>query len=355
MTFPYKGIWILLLGLSALGITATFYIEMQCVFCSKSDLVEVQVKKNSVELNEKIELKQDSGLVSKQSEYHDKPTLTTDHIVNEPLEKKKYEDDWCKADVELSEDDYHFAKAEVEDWNLLQGKSRAKSLYATDVDEHHYPNNSMISSYEELPLEQLEELAIKGDKWAMITFVQNRTVNKELKNAIAQQLLVQGSSYYALEYLVTSSLAAAKTSYRRVGATQETIEHITKALTYVYWGVAQYNDGGLNPFIGITSNEPFKSKLPLELILPNIEQAIETSYTELERKINEERATLGVISPDVPKAVKRMFSQNISVNKHLASNTMDILSGLDVTNSHFLKNNACVDIYLADLKAKLDY
>ena len=200
-----------------------------------------------------------------------KKSLTTEHVSTEPnkdgneqhlvsqqtaqqekavSKHKQYSDDWCIANKELNESDLSYANAQVNDWNLLQGKARAKSPYSSYADEFSYPNNAMIASYEALPLEELRELAVNGDKWAMVAYVQNPFENESAKNKVAKELLVIGASYYALEQLVLSSVASAKTSYRKAGeANQETLDHIVEALKYVYWGAQNYNLGGLEPFI----------------------------------------------------------------------------------------------------------
>ena len=95
---------------------------------------------------------------------------------------KHYDENWCYAKDELSETDYHFAKSEYEDWLVIIGKARVKDTGMLHARESSYPNNNLIEAYEALSLDQLQSQALKGNKWAMVTFVQNRQASNELKD-----------------------------------------------------------------------------------------------------------------------------------------------------------------------------
>ncbi|MGZ9898006.1 hypothetical protein [Shewanella gaetbuli] len=275
--------------------------------------------------------------------------------VKDVSQLKKYSDDWCIADIELNEEDLRYANDQVNDWNVFQGKARIKSPNSSYAEEVGYPNNNLIISYEELPLEELRELAVNGDKWAMVAYVQNPFADNKTKDEIAKELLIIGASHYALEQLVLSSISSAKTSYRKAGeVNQETLDHIVEAVKYVYWGAQNYNFGGVGPFISNVSREPLKSNLPMELLLPLMGDKIKSSYQELASWVDIERQERGINIPDVSKAVKNEYAKNLAIRKQLSSNEIKLLSKLDITTDNVFGNSYCVTQYLANLNNQLN-
>ncbi len=314
---------------------------------SKPHLGEnVNVDKSLMTENVSMELSEDGSEKSSIS----KPASQQVKVVSQ---QKQYSEDWCIADIELNERDLAYAKTEVNDWNVFQGKARAKSPTSSYVEEVGYPNNSLIISYEDLPLEEQRQLALKGDKWAMVAYVQNPFADNETKDEIAKELLVIGASYYAIEQLVLSSISSAKTSYRKAGeANQETLDHIVEAVKYVYWGAQNYSFGGVGPFISNVSREPIKSDLPIELLLPSMEDKIKSSYQELASWVNREREERGIDLPDVSKAVKNEYAKNLAIRKQLSSNEIELLSELNVTTENVFSNSSCVSQHLANLNKR---
>lgn len=345
------------IGVFTLALAIYSYFSQECDSCGQAKVTKADAANSLVEPNGQITLtskdKGDKELSKKLFEkgrYLDK----TDNEPQERLAKKKYDDDWCIANIELNESDYNFVKTQIDDWDEFQGKARANSTHSSYTNELLYPNSNFISSYEALPPEQLKSLAIGGDKWAMVAFIQSEYTDSPLKDEIAKKLLIQGASYYALEHLVIRAVSAAKTSYRRFGANQNTIDHMIDALNYAYWGLEHYNVGGIGPFIANVSREPLKSNLPLEWLLSNSAKDIKNSYAELANWIQEEREKQGIVVPDAPKAVQKGFSKNMAIRQYLSKNEMDILSTIKITNNDPLRNDPCVDKYLADLKSKLE-
>jgi len=341
-----------IIGGVILSLISYIYFSQKCIFCTEIG--------NSKNLSTGLAI-QEENLASRNTSKNliadknnqDQVSHSINHEArNLPKRKpreKQYSDNWCIADLELSDRDLGYAKTQVNDWNVLQGKARSKSPYTSHAGEEGYPNNSLILSYEELPLEELRKLAIKGDKWAMVTYVQNPFADNEIKDEVAKDLLVQGASYYALEHLVLSSISAAKTSFRKEGANQETINHITEAVKYVYWGANNYNLGGVGPFVSNVSREPLKSNLPMDILLPSLENEIRSSYKELTSWVNRERERRGIDVPDAPKAVKNEYAKNIAIRKQISSDQIELLSGLKITNDKLFGNTSCVNEYLAHL------
>ena len=142
-------------------------------------------------------------------------------------------------------------------------------------------------------------------------------------------------------------MASARTSYRKAGGVdQETLDHIVEALKYAYWGAKNYNLGGVGPFLANIASEPLKSNLPIEALLPSMEDKIQSSYQELTSWINSERKKRGIDEPDVPKAVKNDYEKYLAISKEINSNEMKILSELNITNDNVFADTACVNQYI---------
>lgn len=264
--------------------------------------------------------------------------------------KKGYQGDWCIANIELNEGDYRYAQDEIRDWDKAQGKAAVKDPYSSYSDERFEPNNSLVESYEALPLEQLKALANTSDKWAMITFVQNQFAGQSNKNDIARKLLVRGAPYFALEQLVIDHLVTAQTVYRQTGDLEKSRKHVIDALVYAYWGLDNYSVGGLNPYLSITSQEPFVTKLPLNILVANSDSDIKARYDKLTNWMQQERDKIGVQVPEVPRAAKNRFAEYIAINQLLARKQMDFLANLHITESNPITNTPCVKEYSLELK-----
>ncbi|MCL1050087.1 hypothetical protein L2755_10675 [Shewanella abyssi] len=267
--------------------------------------------------------------------------------------KKSFDEEWCLANIELDPNDILLAESQVEDWNEYQGRASAKSYNAMDFDDESYPNNSFVASYQELPIEQLELLASGGDKWAMVTLLQSSYGNTKLIDEIANKLLVQGASYYALEYLVIRTLSTAKTNFRRTGDVQEATEHLVNALVYAQWGVDHYNVGGLTPYLAITSRDPFEGHIEANMLLVNSNEKVKQRYQALSKWIEGEQEKLGIIVQVPPKAAINDFAGTIAILRSMHPNRMTFISELGITDSDRFNTTPCVDINEARLAERL--
>ncbi len=265
------------------------------------------------------------------------------------LSKKNFDDGWCNANTELSPNDVLLAENQVEDWNEYQGRARAKSHGSIDLDDESYPNNSFVTSYQELPIEQLKLLAAGDDKWAMVTLLQSAYGDAKLKDEVANKLLVQGASYYALEYLVIKTLSTAKTNYRRTGDVKEASEHLINALVYAQWGVEHYNIGGLTPYLAITSRDPFEGGIEPNALLVNANKEVKQRYKEFSTWIDDEQLKLGITVQNPPKAAINEFAGSVAILRNMHPNRMAFISEMRVTESDRFNTTPCVEVVEARL------
>ena len=254
---------------------------------------------------------------------------------------KTFDEDWCFASKELNEVDQQHANVQVKDWEIYIGKAKSKGQYSEYAEEDFHPNNALISSYEETSLETLSELAFKGDKWAMVAFVQNDLADEQKKHDIAERLLIQGNSYYALEYLVFESLNSAKYSLAYGDDKDISSKQVNNALTYALWGVEHYNTGGLRPFLALLSREPFLTKMPLNEEFIANSPDINKRYKLLSNRIRKEREKLNLVYEEPPKAAKVKFAEELAIHSKLHRNEMKILETIEGVASFPVMNLPC--------------
>ena len=266
--------------------------------------------------------------------------------------KKNYDDNWCDARNELNESDYHFAKNEHNDWLITIGKARVGNPQTSRFNESAYPNSSLIQSYEPLPLEQLRSLAFQGDKWAMVTFVQNLKASDEAKDQIAKKLMVNGASYYALGHFVRNALVKAQLSAEKKHGIETTKDYVTDALAYAYWGLQYYNDGGLEPFLAIAFSERNRAQMPIDSILVDSVDEVNEKLSKLNQWVNEQRVAQGIEMPMPPKSVPNFFAFKIAASESIAPERFTLLRRLDITNSNHIASTPCVETFLAEISAR---
>jgi hypothetical protein len=272
------------------------------------------------------------------------------------LEKKAFDDDWCLAQFELNDEDMLLAQSQVDDWSEYQGRARAKDNISMQQDDTHYTYNRFVASYQEMPIEQLTALAYNNDKWAMVTLVQHSHWSpgfSKVQAEIAKKLLVQGAAYYALEHLVIAELSAAKTSYQRSGNAQESIDHVIDALAYVFWGLDNYNEGGLAPYLANISRNSFAEVLKPLVLSAEVKEKARHRYLELTQWIKAERNKQGLNEQSPPIAAQKSFAQAIAILRHLHGNELVILSDLNISDIDRINNTPCVNEHEANLLEKL--
>lgn len=269
--------------------------------------------------------------------------------------KKQYEDDWCIAKEELNERDYLYAKQEIYDWDIAQGKMGIKGPNVDYPNKVLSPNHILIESYEALPLKELKSLVEQGDKWAMITFVQKFSANRQEKIDVAKQLLVQGGAYYALDALVIESIVQAKTLYRKTQSPQKSIEPIIDALVYTYWGLENYHTSGLIAYTSIITTPPFSEELyALDAQINAAESQISAKYKKLNNWVIEERAKQGIQVPQPSKAAIRHVAELIAVNQKIDPKVMTTLASLKITAFNPITDTPCVKEYQDYFNVKLN-
>ena len=261
--------------------------------------------------------------------------------------KKHYDDDWCMPDQELSESDLMYAQSELENWFEALGMAKIgvdkTSSFLTDLN----PNHVYVAPYESLPIDELQTLALEGDKWAMIAFVQDTRADINIQEKVAKQLLVHGASYYALDFLTMKSLSSAAFK-RDIGHPEQEVNNlIVDAFAYLYWGLSTYNEGGLDTYLEMVSKNPLVTSLPFDKIFPVIDEQVNQRIEQLNDWVLQERAAKGIVAPEPPAAIKKLTAHSIAAKERLYKEQMNQLRQLNVSAAEKIQVTPCIEKILA--------
>ncbi|GAA0375141.1 hypothetical protein GCM10009092_44240 [Bowmanella denitrificans] len=271
---------------------------------------------------------------------------------NSSVSRKSLDEEWCVAEEELNQADLEYIRVLENDWHEVIGKAAIKGPSAINSDDRNYPNNAYVSSYQELPIEELKERAQSGDKWAMIAYVQSWYGKADLQQEIANKLLIMGASYHAIEYLIMQELVSAKSSYRKAGKVDENAkQHLINATAYTMLGLKDYSVSALTAFSGnISGDELFQSYLNPSIVLSDAEDDIRKRYLELDNSIEKAREQQSITIERPPEAVKRLFQQDIASYQYRNSELVVFLQGLNLESEVDLGRTPCTEKYLSRLE-----
>lgn len=296
------------------------------------EVVESAQQQSEIENQQSSQVVEVDSKASQESPVN-KPTPKT-------VVKKPYESDWCDG-RELSENDIILAQTELKDWLTVIGKAAVKSH--EDARPHELSN--YVAPYESLSIERLKELALQGDKWAMVTFMQDSRVTypegTKVQEQVANELLIEGASYYAIYRLVLNSFTNARINIDK-NRSDLAKENITDALAYVYWGLEHFNGGGLGMFLVIAKSDEFKGKLSLEEILKDSTSEINDKITKLTNRINQQRMLRGIEFPEPPVVARNVFAGDIAYWQHKNDKQMELLRSLDIAQNVNIAITDCV-------------
>ncbi|NCT49864.1 MAG: hypothetical protein GW763_18075 [Paraglaciecola sp.] len=120
----------------------------------------------------------------------------------------QYEDEWCIASEELSEDDFYRAKIERKEWLLSRGMIFLSHF--TDDNEDPLLNSEYLKPYEATNNRMLWELGQQGDQFALIALLQNSNVTSSIRSAAARMLVIHGDTAMGLQQIVMDELNNAR-------------------------------------------------------------------------------------------------------------------------------------------------
>ena len=261
--------------------------------------------------------------------------------------KKHYDDDWCMPDQELSEGDLMYAQSELGNWFESLGIARIRVDKTSKSRMERNPNHVYVEPYESLPIDELQTIALEGEQWAMVAFVQDTRADIDQREKVAKQLLVHGASYYALDFLTMRALSNASSKNHTDHTEQEVNDLIVDALAYVYWGLNSYNEGGINSYLRVVSGNTIRSRLKFDKIFLEIDEKVNQRIEQLNDWVQQERAAKGIVAPEPPEAIKKLIAHRIAMKEYLHKEEMKQLRQLNVSAAERIQVTPCIEKILA--------
>ncbi|WP_284217068.1 hypothetical protein [Agaribacter marinus] len=267
------------------------------------------------------------------------------------VEKTEYEIGWCFPDEDLGQSDHDFMKQLVADWSEYTGRAYAKSTAVIFEDNYHFENNEFVSPYQELSEEELESRAKGDDKWAKIAFIQLGSFFQiDSMRHVANELLVSGASYHALNFLIRDKLVSAKAAYRKTKDVKLSREHLIDAVAYLFIALEDYNDLALVTYVAnVSSDELLSEQLNPQWLLQGFDDEISQRYKELTDNIARKRENNGIDVERAPPEVKQLFSRVLASFYRSDRNVIEQLNDFKTISSADLSVSPCTERHIERL------
>jgi len=264
------------------------------------------------------------------------------HGNNIPISKDIHSD-WCDAQTELNKADYALVQEQEKEWQKYIGKAPAGYDNSIHNGNDFYPDNYNIAPYQELPLDELEQQAFSGDKWAMVAYVQLAGFHeREKAKEIANRLIVRGAFYHGIEYLTVSELASARTNYRREQF-DKSAEHMINAIVYTMVGLKNYTESGLIAYLGnISGSKIFQGIMHPAVMLKNRHETIRERYQKLVKLLEREREEQSIFLEEVPEVIKKSFVKYLAAASYGDEKELQFLQNMEVTPEVDLRQSSCL-------------
>jgi hypothetical protein len=173
-------------------------------------------------------------------------------------QKIAYEDNWCVASEDLSEEDNIYANQQRVEWGLTRGdavpsggklNALVKGLGLPN-DEFPGRNDEYLDAYKEADVETLIRLGNEDDMLALTTIVQSNDYEKfdrETRLNAAQRLVILGDTTYGLNDLIIDHLVSVQHA-KRTGE-GEPIIYLKSALVLIEYSMMRQDVSNLRIFL----------------------------------------------------------------------------------------------------------
>lgn len=225
------------------------------------------------------------------------------------------EDDWCFPSEQLSDKDRLYLATKQQDWNQSQGVAYANLPEIGYGDEINDLSAAHIEPYLEMEINKLESLALDGVKWAMVAYLQRAKPlsSRPTEREVANELLITGATYHAVEYLIIDELAQAKSIFRKTKNSKDSKKHLVNAVAYTMLGLQNYNLSALTAYIGnVSRDEMFRNVLNPSTILYNSEDKINMRFSDITRELRLAREDKNIYLPETPNEIKKLFALDMA-------------------------------------------
>ncbi|MDU0353945.1 hypothetical protein RS130_08395 [Paraglaciecola aquimarina] len=265
-------------------------------------------------------------------------------------DKFSYEDNWCIASEDLSEDDIYRAEEERKDWSLKRGMH---FIHKDTADYEAFKlNNEYVEPYQELDVETLIEFGNKDDRMALITLMQREDVKPSERSSAAKKLVILGDTDMGLQQLVIEHLVSAAFRFsEQKQADLQVKRDLIDALALVELGLKRRNPAALNTYLMFADSEELLHGLVPDNVLSSNDlleiskrtrQHIEAIDTERNNKnlpsIDEE---------DIPRIAQTMFNEDLAIIYDEYEGLLDESRVIQQWNDSYLQKTPCLEKLIA--------
>lgn len=191
----------------------------------------------------------------------------------------------------------------------------------------------------------------------MISALQREDISWDEQTNIANRLLVFGSTSMSLMHLIHREMARAKVEYEGEGESEKevTIEvrkRLISALSYVFYGISQYDSSVLANYVTLIDDEEKSGGawLPNKVLLPEDFEQVKTNVEYMTKKIEEQKIkeNLTPLSQfDVPKAALHEFENRLAFLYLNYEKPMNDTRLLPLTIGPSIDKSECVERFLS--------
>lgn len=259
--------------------------------------------------------------------------------------KFDYDDDWCIAGVDLSQEDFDYYQRELTDWSLAIGQVLPPSQGRSVDEKAQYLLPYMEANYHELRRQ------IKEDNiFAMISALYRKDFDLDSQRRIAQRLIVKGQTGVPLSHLVTLDLLSAKAAFKKSGQLTNDIEkQLFRALSYTVYGIEHFDLDATLTYLDIVSAADFPVELKAVYLSSKSDKV--SSYSkklqQLIKESREQERLLLTAENEIPKAAKHNFESMLAYLYSEYANELPMLKTvLPDASGRMLERSACVQQYL---------
>jgi hypothetical protein len=265
-------------------------------------------------------------------------------------QKFAYEDDWCVASEDLSEEDLVYADNQKDEWMLTRGYTSPKSDEAGI--QTNGINDKFLDAYREADKDTLIRLGNEGDMLALTSIVQSYDKegfsNEDGTNA-AENLVILGDTSFGLYTLVIDRLMSAR--YAKVDG-KDPVKYLKAALTLVEYGLMRQDVSALSTFLSLAVD--YKESLgglnPAELLTQsdfNDASVAARSYYEDVNKARILKALPSFEEIDEPKIAGIHYAESLMVLYDEYGDAMGGSNTPPIWKNTYLKKTPCVTRLIA--------
>ena len=272
-----------------------------------------------------------------------------------------YEDNWCLASEDLSEQDQAYAATQLQEWELSRGKIMFRGGSANalmqglgpSTDEFPGVNDEYLDTYREADDETLLRLSKQDDMLALATILDydnNGRFDEQTELEAAKQLVVLGDTHSGLRHLVLQSISRAREA--KLKGNGDPKAHLKSALALIEFGMMRQDVSNLRIFLSNAADYETR----LEGINPE-ELLTEEDFTDVKRmalkyreEINQERIQKGLRSfdeIDESKVAQIQYAERLSSYFDEYASLMESNVLPTHWKSTYLKRTPCVERRIA--------